>query len=83
MCACPCVFCWLQVLFYMATKSFLQPFHPVSKFVAVKVVVFMTYWQSFVVDMIPGHAGEVAHKWMVHCRLYAPPHKLHVAPFPA
>jgi len=33
------------VLFYVACKDLLQPFNPVPKFVIIKSVVFLTYWQ--------------------------------------
>ena len=49
----------------MATKTFLKQFHPVSKFVAVKTVIFMTFWQGLVIDMVPGLGEEEAHKWTV------------------
>ncbi|XP_010524824.1 PREDICTED: transmembrane protein 184A-like [Tarenaya hassleriana] len=37
------------VLFYMACKDLLQPFNPVPKFVIIKSVVFLTYWQGVLV----------------------------------
>lgn len=33
------------VLFYVACRDLLQPFNPVPKFVLIKSVVFLTYWQ--------------------------------------
>jgi hypothetical protein len=33
------------LLFYMGTHELLRPFRPLLKFVLVKSVVFMTYWQ--------------------------------------
>lgn len=32
-------------LFYMACRDLLQPFNPVPKFILIKSVVFLTYWQ--------------------------------------
>jgi hypothetical protein len=32
-------------LFYVACKDLLQPFNPVPKFILIKSVVFLTYWQ--------------------------------------
>lgn len=32
-------------LFYMACKDLLRPFNPVPKFILIKSVVFLTYWQ--------------------------------------
>lgn len=36
-------------LFYMACRDLLQPFNPVPKFIIIKSVVFMTYWQGVLV----------------------------------
>ena len=33
------------VLFYVACKDLLRPFKPVPKFIIIKSVVFLTYWQ--------------------------------------
>lgn len=37
-------------LFYVACRDLLQPFNPVPKFVLIKSVVFLTYWQVFLLD---------------------------------
>lgn len=37
------------VLFYVACRDLLQPFKPVPKFVIIKSVVFLTYWQGVLV----------------------------------
>ncbi|XP_065852390.1 uncharacterized protein [Euphorbia lathyris] len=37
------------VLFYVACRDLLQPFNPVPKFVIIKSVVFLTYWQGVLV----------------------------------
>ncbi|KAJ8444289.1 hypothetical protein Cgig2_029702 [Carnegiea gigantea] len=37
------------VLFYVACRDLLQPFNPVPKFVLIKSVVFLTYWQGVLV----------------------------------
>ncbi|CAL0324787.1 unnamed protein product [Lupinus luteus] len=34
------------LLFYVACKDLLQPFNPVPKFIIIKSVVFLTYWQG-------------------------------------
>ncbi|XP_054821883.1 uncharacterized protein LOC129320445 [Prosopis cineraria] len=34
------------VLFYVACKDLLKPFNPVPKFIIIKSVVFLTYWQG-------------------------------------
>eukprot|EP00249_Psilotum_nudum_P022161 c28398_g1_i1 orf=883-2328(+) len=37
------------VLFYVACKDLLRPFKPVPKFIIIKSVVFLTYWQGVLV----------------------------------
>lgn len=37
------------VLFYIACRDLLQPFNPVPKFIIIKSVVFLTYWQGVLV----------------------------------
>ena len=39
-------------LFYVACKDLLQPFNPVPKFIIIKSVVFLTYWQVKIVQII-------------------------------
>ncbi|KAL8168224.1 hypothetical protein V2J09_009723 [Rumex salicifolius] len=36
-------------LFYVACRDLLQPFNPVPKFILIKLVVFLTYWQGVLV----------------------------------
>ncbi|KAL1833364.1 hypothetical protein DCAR_0103455 [Daucus carota subsp. sativus] len=36
-------------LFYVACRDLLQPFNPVPKFIIIKSVVFLTYWQGVIV----------------------------------
>ena len=36
---------YVLALFYVACKDLLQPFNPVPKFIIIKSVVFLTYWQ--------------------------------------
>ncbi|KAK7278091.1 hypothetical protein RJT34_23116 [Clitoria ternatea] len=37
------------VLFYLACKDLLHPFNPVPKFIIIKSVVFLTYWQGVLI----------------------------------
>ncbi|CAH9064429.1 unnamed protein product [Cuscuta epithymum] len=37
------------LLFYVACRDLLQPFNPVPKFIMIKSVVFLTYWQGVLV----------------------------------
>eukprot|EP01083_Nonionella_stella_P201577 737336_1 len=41
-------------LFYVATKDEMNSFSPVRKFLAVKSIVFMTYWQALFIPIIFG-----------------------------
>ena len=43
------------VLFYVACKDLLHPFNPVPKFIIIKSVVFLTYWQ--VIFLPPSFSG--------------------------
>jgi len=45
-------------MFYLGAKSVLSPFRPVRKFMAVKSIVFMTYWQQLAVAAFPGLTPE-------------------------
>lgn len=38
-------------LFYVACKDLLQPFNPVPKFIIIKSVVFLTYWQVIFIHL--------------------------------
>mmetsp|Transcript_28417 Transcript_28417/g.67650 ORF Transcript_28417/g.67650 Transcript_28417/m.67650 type:complete len:344 (+) Transcript_28417:310-1341(+) len=40
--------------FYYGTKELLQPFNPVLKFVTIKGVVFLTFWQGILCSMLYG-----------------------------
>lgn len=40
---------YVLALFYIACKDLLQPFNPVPKFIIIKSVVFLTYWQGVLV----------------------------------
>ena len=39
------------LLFYIAAKDLLKPFNPVFKFITVKFVVFLTFWQGLFISM--------------------------------
>lgn len=52
-------------LFYVACRDLLQPFNPVPKFIIIKSVVFLTYWQGVLVFLAAKtgfikNAGEAA-----------------------
>jgi hypothetical protein len=55
------------VLFYFATREELAPWRPVGKFLCVKTVVFFTWWQGILFDILaPPHnradRGELEHQ---------------------
>uniref|UniRef100_K3WXL2 Uncharacterized protein n=1 Tax=Globisporangium ultimum (strain ATCC 200006 / CBS 805.95 / DAOM BR144) TaxID=431595 RepID=K3WXL2_GLOUD len=50
-------------LFYLATKHILKTFNPVLKFFAVKSIVFLTFWQSGLIDFVPGITNEQSFAW--------------------
>jgi len=51
------------MLFYMACKKLLVPYKPVGKFFAVKLIVFMTFWQSLAITNAPGMTEKLAERW--------------------
>ncbi|OQS00940.1 hypothetical protein THRCLA_05810 [Thraustotheca clavata] len=51
------------LVFYMATKHILAPFSPVLKFFAVKSVIFLTFWQTLMIDGLPHITKEQAFAW--------------------
>jgi len=47
--------CWALyclVLFYIGLKNELKPLNPVGKFIAVKAIVFFSFWQSVAVALL-------------------------------
>ena len=47
------------LLFYMGTHELLEPFRPLLKFILVKSVIFLTYWQGLLIAILVG-AGVIA-----------------------
>ena len=43
---------WSLALFYLTTKELLQPFKPLLKFVTVKSVIFMAFWQGAIISLL-------------------------------
>ena len=39
-------------LFYFATKDLLRPYEPVLKFFTIKSVIFLSYWQGFLLAVL-------------------------------
>nr|CCA16581.1 conserved hypothetical protein [Albugo laibachii Nc14] len=50
-------------LFFLATKHILKPFNPVLKFFAVKSVIFLTFWQSSLLEMLPKMSRTERFAW--------------------
>jgi len=44
---------YMLVLFYLATERQLVAFNPIRKFASVKLIVFFTFWQTFVISKMP------------------------------
>jgi hypothetical protein len=56
-----------QVLFYIAMRDKLTPFRPVLKYVAVKSVIFLSYWQGFLLQLVAPtvRAAEDAQNFLI------------------
>lgn len=53
--------CWalyVLMLFYSAMHGELAPLHPLRKFVTIKLVVFFSFWQGFVITLL-AYAGVI------------------------
>eukprot|EP00923_Selenidium_pygospionis_P044866 GHVN01077464.1.p1 GENE.GHVN01077464.1~~GHVN01077464.1.p1 ORF type:complete len:578 (+),score=53.97 GHVN01077464.1:977-2710(+) len=63
---CYSVALYYLVLFYVATRYHpgLKGSHPVRKFVAVKMIVFATFWQSFFLQFFPGLTTRELRAWV-------------------
>jgi hypothetical protein len=50
------------VMFYSGAKKLLDPLHPLSKFLSIKLIIFFTFWQKLVLialkhfDLLPVHS---------------------------
>jgi hypothetical protein len=56
-----------QVLFYIAMRDKLAPFQPVLKYIAVKSVIFLSYWQGFLLQLVAPtvRAAEDAQNFLI------------------
>ncbi|TMW55176.1 hypothetical protein Poli38472_013938 [Pythium oligandrum] len=54
------------VLFFLGTKEELAPIRPLPKFMAIKLVIFFTYWQSLMISLLET-VGVISEKWEIGC----------------
>lgn len=54
------------VLFFMGTKEELAPVRPLPKFLAIKAIIFFTYWQSIMINLFES-AGWISESWDIGC----------------
>lgn len=43
---------WSLALFYLTTKEILSPYYPLLKFITVKSVIFLSFWQGAVISLL-------------------------------
>lgn len=61
--------CWALyclVLFFLGTKEELHPVRPLPKFLAIKAIIFFTYWQSLTISLLET-AGVISERWGIGC----------------
>jgi len=49
---CVCIALYIVVLFEQAAKELLHPYRPILKFLSVKMVIFLAFWQSIVIAIM-------------------------------
>ncbi|GAB9467713.1 hypothetical protein Gpo141_00005049 [Globisporangium polare] len=54
------------VLFFLGTKEELTPMRPLPKFLAIKAIIFFTYWQSLMITSFE-MLGFISEKWNIGC----------------
>lgn len=55
---CVCIALYIVVLFEQAAKELLHPYRPILKFLSVKMVIFLAFWQSIVIAFM-AHFGWI------------------------
>ncbi|TDH70083.1 hypothetical protein CCR75_006374 [Bremia lactucae] len=54
------------LLFFHGAHDELQPMRPWPKFLAIKAIIFFTYWQSILISMLVS-VGVISAKWHIGC----------------
>ncbi|RLN02609.1 hypothetical protein BBJ28_00023828, partial [Nothophytophthora sp. Chile5] len=54
------------VLFFYGAKEELHPMRPVPKFLAIKAIIFFTYWQSLMISVFVS-VGVISERWHIGC----------------
>lgn len=54
------------VFFFMGTKEELNPVRPLPKFIAIKAIIFFTYWQSLAITSLE-MLGVISAEWNIGC----------------
>lgn len=57
------MYCVLQL--YVVVSKELKPFHPIMKFLCIKSVVFLTFWQASMLSVLASFGAIKATKYMV------------------
>jgi hypothetical protein len=54
-------------LFYFATRELLRPFEPVLKFLTIKALIFLSFWQGvWAMGWGPGNPGSIMPQFPQH-----------------
>ncbi|KAF0685024.1 Aste57867_23053 [Aphanomyces stellatus] len=54
------------ILFYHGCSDELRPMRPLPKFLAVKMIIFFTFWQSIMIGML-SRFGIISESWHIRC----------------
>ncbi|KAF4321195.1 hypothetical protein BBO99_00005199 [Phytophthora kernoviae] len=54
------------LIFFHGAHEELQPMRPWPKFLAIKAIIFFTYWQSILISMLAS-VGVISEKWHIGC----------------